>query len=73
MSLTRVPMDTLYMKLTRRKHPDHLADPCKRSSINRMAAGSRLPRSSHGFSPFSILYDVHNLLITIMIIGEHFT
>ena len=42
------------MKITRRKHPDHLVDSCKRSSVNRMAAGSRLPRSSHGFfSPFS--------------------
>ena len=35
-----------YMKITRRKHPDHLVDFCKGSSVNRMAAGSR---SSHGF------------------------
>ena len=27
----------------------HLADSCKHLSVNRMAAGSRLPRSSHGF------------------------
>ena len=32
------------MKIIRRKHPDHLVDSCKRSSVNRMAAGSRLPR-----------------------------
>ena len=37
------------MKITRRKHPDRLVDSCKRSSVNRMAAGSRPPRSSHGF------------------------
>ena len=37
------------MKIIRRKHPDDLVDSCKRSSVNRMAAGSRLPRSSHGF------------------------
>ena len=42
------------MKITRRKHPDHLVDSCKRLSVNRMASGSRLPRFSHGFfSPFS--------------------
>ena len=39
------------MKITRRKHPDHLVDSCKRLSVNRMAAGSRLPRWI--FSPFS--------------------
>ena len=38
-----------YMKIVRRKYPDCLADSCKRSSVNRMAAGLRLPRSSHGF------------------------
>ena len=41
------------MKTTRRKYPDCLVGPCKRSSVNRMAAGPRLPSSSHGFfSPF---------------------
>ena len=37
------------MIIKRREHPDHLVDSCKRSSINRMAAGLRLPRYSHGF------------------------
>ena len=32
-------------------HPDHLADSCKRSSINRMAAGSRLSWCIMDFSP----------------------
>ena len=32
-----------------RKNLDRLADSCKRSSVNQMAASSRLPRSSHGF------------------------
>ena len=31
-----------YMKKAGRKYPDRLADSCKRSSVNRMAAGSRL-------------------------------
>ena len=31
-----------YMKKAGRKYPEHLADSCKRSSVNRMAAGSRL-------------------------------
>ena len=30
------------MKKARRKYPDRLADSCKRSSVNWMAAGSRL-------------------------------
>jgi len=34
---------------SKKKIPDCLADSCKLSSINQMAAGSRLPRSSHGF------------------------
>ena len=37
------------MKITRRKHPDRLVDFCKRLNVNWMAAGLRLPRSSHGF------------------------
>ena len=42
------------MKITRRKHPDHLVDSCKRLSVNRMAAGSRLPIGPVWiFSPFS--------------------
>ena len=36
------------MKNSKEKIPDRLVDFCKRSSVNRMAAGSRLPRSSHG-------------------------
>ena len=28
--------------------PDYLVDSCKHLSVNRMAAGSRLPKSSHG-------------------------
>jgi len=41
------------MKNSKEKISDCLVDFCKRSSINWMAAGSRLPRSSHGiFSPF---------------------
>ena len=38
------------MKISRRKHPDRLVDPCKHSNVNQMAAGLRPPRSSHGFS-----------------------
>ena len=42
--LTKVPMDIQcrYLKNAIRKHPDHLADSCKCSNINRMAAGLRL-------------------------------
>ena len=47
------------MKITRRKHPDHLVDSCKRLSINRMAAGLRLPRSSHGFFLLSPTFQTH--------------
>jgi len=50
-SLEFLDIDT-DMKIARSKIPDRLVDFCKRSSVNRMAAGSRLPRSSHGiFSP----------------------
>ena len=38
-----------------RKHPDPLADSCKLSSVNRMAAGLRLSRYNHGFF-FSFLH-----------------
>jgi len=31
-----------YLKTVRRKHPDRLADSCKHSSVNQMAAGSTL-------------------------------
>ena len=53
-SLSSVPMDIdRCMKNSKEKIPDHLVDFCKRSNANQMAAGSRLPRSSHGiFSPF---------------------
>ena len=48
-----------FMKIVRRKYPDRLADSCKRLSANRMAAGSRLPRSSHGFfSSFSYFSNI---------------
>jgi len=41
------------MKNSKEKIPNCLVDSCKRSSVNRMAAGSRLPRSSHEiFTPF---------------------
>ena len=49
-SFFRIPVDTgNYMKLAGRKHPDRLADFCKRSSVNWMAAGSRLSKCSHNF------------------------
>ena len=32
----------------KKKIPERLVDYCKHSSVNRMAAGPRLPRSSHG-------------------------
>jgi len=38
---------------SKEKIPDHLVGFCKCSSINWMAAGSRLPRSSHGIYLFS--------------------
>jgi len=42
------------MKNSKEKIPDRLVDFCKRSSVNRMTAGSR---SSHGiFSPFYQLF-----------------
>ena len=34
-------------------------DFCKCSSVNRMAAGSRLPRSSHGFFLLSPTFQTH--------------
>ena len=41
------------MKNSKETIPDYLVDSCKCSSVNQMAAGSRLPRSSHRiFSPF---------------------
>jgi len=40
------------------KYPDHLADSCKRSSVNRMAAGS-----SHGF--FSSFTYFSNMLCAV--------
>ena len=35
--------------------------PCKRLSVNWMAAGSRLPRSSHGFFLLSPTFQTHLL------------
>ena len=48
------------MKLTKRKHPDHLADSCKHLSVNWMAAGSRLPMQVQSwiFSPFSTFSNI---------------
>ena len=52
-----------YMKIVRRKYPDCLADSCKRSSVNRMAAGSKLSMDFSSFSYFSnILSAVTNIL-----------
>ena len=48
-------------EIDKEKHPDHLADSCKHSSANRMAAGSRLSRSSHGFFLLSPLFQTHFL------------
>ena len=39
------------MKKAGRKYPDHLADYCKRSSVNQMAAGSRLSWCIMDFIP----------------------
>ena len=47
------------MKITRRKHPDRLVDSFKCLSVNQMAAGSRLPRSSHGFFLLSATFQTH--------------
>ena len=41
------------MKYSKEKIPDHLVDSYKHSRVNRMAAGLRLPRSSHGAFLFS--------------------
>ena len=56
------------MKIVRRKYPDCLPDSCKHSSVNRMAAGSRLPRSSHGFFFFLLLFK-HTSAVNINILG----
>ena len=39
-----------------RKHPDCLADSCKRLSVNQMAADLRLSRCNHGFFTFLQLF-----------------
>ena len=74
--ITSHPLEFLgyiYMNLTRRKHPDHLADSCKRSSINRMAADSRLPRSSHGFfCPFSTFSNTLSVTTLKQAVGSGF-
>ena len=44
------------LKNTRRKHPDCLADSCKRLSVNRMAAGLRLQVQVMDFSFFHLLF-----------------
>ena len=41
---------------SRRKHPDRLADSCKRSSVNRMAAHSRLQVQVMDFFLFHLLF-----------------
>ena len=43
----------IYLKNARRKHLDRLADSCKLSSVNRMAAGS-----SHGFFLLSPTFQI---------------
>ena len=61
------------MKIVRRKYPDNLADSCKCSSVNRMAAGSRLTRSSHGFfSSFSYFSNILSA-VNINILGLYKT
>ena len=44
------------LKNARRKHPDCLADSCKRSSVNRTAAGLRLQVQVMDFSFFHLLF-----------------
>ena len=53
--LTKVP-GYRYLKNARRKYPDRLADSCKRSSVNRMAAGSRLHVQVMDFFFFRVLF-----------------
>ena len=53
----------IYMKLTRRKHPDRLANSCKRPSINGMAPGLRLPKFHHGFFLLSSPFQTHFLFL----------
>ena len=54
-----LPMDIdIYLKITRRKHLDHLADSCKLSSVNRMAAGSRLQVQPWIFSSFTYFSNI---------------
>ena len=51
---------TLYALLKHEnKMPGHLVDSCKRSNINQMVAGSRLPRSSHGIFLLSSTFQTY--------------
>jgi len=52
----KVPMDNRYLKNVRRKNPDCLADSCKHSSVNQMAAGSRLQAQVMDFFFFHFLF-----------------
>ena len=54
--LTKSSYGYRYLKNARRKHPDRLADSCKRSSVNRMAAGSRLQVQVMDFFFFHLLF-----------------
>ena len=51
----------MYIKLTKRKDPDQIANSCKRLSINQIAAGLRLLRYSHGFFLLSLPFQTHFL------------
>jgi len=46
------------------KLPDRLADSCKHLSVNRMAAGSRVPRSSQGVFLLSSTFQTHFFQLT---------
>ena len=55
--LTKVPSDIArYLKSARRKHPDCLADSCKNSSVNWIAAGLRLQVQVMDFFFFHLLF-----------------
>jgi len=59
------------MKNSKKKIPDRLVDFCKRSTVNQMAAGSRLPKSSHGiFSPFHQLFKYTLSKCTIFVLEQ---
>jgi len=55
---------------TRRNHPDRLADSCKRLSVNRMAAGSRLQVQVMDFFFFDLLFK-HALCSQVEVFRPH--